>query len=149
MKLSVRGKRLAVVVSLAVVAATAGGWAFGYFTSTNNGTGSGPVGVSSPWHLSSTVVTGVAPGVAAQVIPGTATNPASATEFIGTVTPTVVSTSNVGCTAADFTLTTGVINAAVASGTTSLNFGTIAFNDTSSNQNACQGVTVNLSFVSN
>jgi hypothetical protein len=148
MTLTVRGKRLAAAAAVAVATLGIGGLAFGYFTSTNSGSGSGPVADASPWTLTSVTVSGLAPGVAPQKIHGTATNALSETEYIGTVTPTVTSTTNVGCTAADFTVTPGVINASVASGTTGLTFGTIAFNDLPSNQNACQGVTVSLSFTS-
>ena len=142
-------KRVAATVVLAVLALGAGGVAFAYFTSTGSGTGSANVNSTSTWVLSSTTVTGLGPGLAAQNIVGSATNPLGQKEYIGTVTPTVSSTSNAGCTAADFTLTPGVINADTVSGATGLNFGTIAFNDTASNQNACQGVTVNLAFSSN
>ena len=118
------------------------------FTATNNGTGSAPVASTATWTLSSSSVSGLSPGSAAQVISGTATNVANQTQYIGTITPTVTSTSNAGCTAADFIVTPSAVNADIASGTTGIHFGTIAFNDTVANQDACQGVTVYLSFAS-
>jgi hypothetical protein len=142
-------KRLIVAGIAVLVSLAFGGVALAYFTSTGAGTGTASVNNSSTWALTSTPVTGLGPGMPAQNIVGSATNALGQTEYIGTVTPTVTSTSNPGCTAADFTLTPGVINADTASGATGLNFGTIAFNDRNVNQNACQGVTVNLSFSSN
>ena len=137
-----------IAVGVAVVAL--GGAAFAYFTSTGSGSGSASVNATSSWTLSSTTVTGLGPNLPAQSLVGSATNSLGQKEYIGTVTPTVTSTSNVGCTSADFTLTAGVINADTVSGATGLNFGTIAFNDRSGvNQDACQGVTVNVSFSSN
>ena len=142
-------KKMAAIVGATVITLSVSGAAFAYFTSIGSGTGTGTVNSSSPWVLTSTAVTGLGPNLAAQNIVGSATNALGQKEYIGTVTPTVTSTSNVGCTSSDFTLTNGVINADTASGATGLNFGTIAFNDRNSDQNACQGVTVNLSFSSN
>jgi hypothetical protein len=144
-----RKKKIAVIVVGAASSLAAGGVAFAYFTSTGAGTGTATVNSSSTWVLTSTPVSGLGPGLAAQNIVGTATNALGQTEYIGTVTATVASTTNSGCTAADFTITPGVINADTPSGSTGLNFGTIAFNDRNVNQNACEGVTVNLSFSSN
>jgi hypothetical protein len=142
-------KRFVAVASAIVVTLGLSGAAFAYFTSTGTGTGTGTVNNTSVWALSSSPVTNIGPGLPAVNIVGTATNPAGQTEYIGTVTPSVTSTSNVGCTSADFTVTSGTINADTASGATGLDFGTIAFHDTGSNQNACEGVTVYLSFSSN
>ena len=110
MSFKLRSKRIAAVAASAALTLGVGTAAFAYFTSTGNGTGSATVNSTSPWVLASTPVTGLAPGLAAQNIVGSATNVAGQTEYIGTVTPTVTSTSNVGCTAADFTLTPGIVN---------------------------------------
>ena len=150
MKNPFRSRRFAGLAAVVVALSVAGGAAYAYFSSTGSGTGTGTVNSTSPWTLSSTALTGIGPGLAAQNIVGSATNTLGQKQYIGTVTPTVSSTSNGGCTAADFTLTPGVINADTVSGATGLNFGTIAFNDRAGvNQDACQGVTVNLSFTSN
>lgn len=149
MKFSTNKKRLIAGAAAAALTLGLGGAAFAYFTSTGSGTGTGTVNNTSAWTLTSTPVTNIGPGLPAVSIVGSATNAAGQTEYIGTVTPTVTSTSNVGCTAADFTLTDGVIDADTPSGATGLNFGTIAFHDTAGNQNACEGATVNLSFSSN
>ncbi len=150
MKLSIGRNRFTGVAVGVIAAAAIGGAAFAYFTSTGSGSGTAPVNSTSPWVLSSGPISGFGPGTGTQNIVGTATNSLSQKEFIGTVTPTVSSTSNPGCTAADFTLTNGVINADTVSGASGLNFGTITFNDRAGvNQDACQGVTVTLSFTSN
>ena len=147
-----QGRRVAAVLATLALALVAGVAASALlhsgFTATNNGSGASPVASTSSWVLSSTSLSGIAPGIAPMTIRGTATNASNQTQYIGTVSPTVTGTSNSGCTAADFVVTSGVINTDVASGSTGLNFGTIAFNDTASNQDACQGVTVNLSFTS-
>ena len=149
MSTGARKRTVLSAVAAVCVAGALGGAAYAYFTATGTGAGTVPVGSTSPWVLTSRPVSGLVPLAAPQRIVGSATNAAGQHQYIGTVTPTVASTSNVGCTAADFTVAPGVINTDEASGATGLNFGTIAFNDTSSNQNACQGVTVNLSFTSN
>ena len=150
MKNSFRRSRFAGVAAVVLAVSVMGGAAYAFFASTGSGTGTGTVNSSSNWTLTSSAITGLGPGLAAQNIVGSATNSLAQKEFIGTVTPTVSSTSNVGCTAADFTLTSGVINADTVSGATGLNFGTVAFNDRAGvNQNACEGVTVNFSFTSN
>lgn len=149
MKFARKRTKLLVSIGAVAVVCAAGGAAYAYFTSTGSGTGTGTVNSSSAWTLTSTPVTNIGPGLPAQNIVGTATNSLGQTEYIGTVTPTVTSTSNAGCDASDFTLTPGTIDADTPSGSTGLNFGTIAFNDTGSNQNACAGVTVYLSFSSN
>lgn len=143
-------RRRVTAIAVAVVAVVASASAaFAYFTATNGGTGTIPVDASSPWVLTSRPITGLTPVTPPVHIVGTATNPDNQHEYIGTVTPTVASTSNAGCTAADFTITPGVINADEPSGAAGLNFGTIAFNDTNANQNACEDVSVTLSFTSN
>ncbi len=143
-------KRIAVIGIVAAGSLALAGVAAAYFTSSGAGTGTGSVNNSSAWVLTSAPVSGLGPGLAAQSIVGSATNALGQNEYIGTVTPTVTSTSNPGCTAADFTLTAGGINADTPSPSTGLNFGTIAFNDlTTTNQNACEGVTVYLGFTSN
>ena len=142
--------RLGAVAATVLTVGVLGGAAYAYFTSTGSGTGTATVNSSSAWTLSSTSVTGLGPSLPAQSLVGSATNLLGQKEYIGTVTPTVTSTSNVGCTSADFTLTAGVIAADTVSGATGLNFGTIAFNDRAGvNQNACEGVTVNIAFSSN
>jgi hypothetical protein len=143
-------KRLAAILGASAVTLGLGGAAFAYFTSTGTGTGTGTVNSTSVWTLSAATVTNIGPGNGAQNIVGTASNAAGQNEYIGTVTPTVTSTSNnVGCPGTDFVLTPGVINHDEASGATGLNFGTIALPDVNASQDACQGVTVNLSFTSN
>jgi hypothetical protein len=145
----IRRSRFAGIAAV-ILAVSVGGVAYAYFTSTGSGTGNGTVNSSSPWVLTSSAITGLGPGLAAQNIVGSATNTLGQKQYIGTVTPSVSSTSNVGCTSADFTLTNGTINSDTVSGATGLNFGTIAFNDRPGvNQNACEGVTVNLAFSSN
>lgn len=141
-----RGVYAVAGAAIAVVAAASA--AVAYFSATNGGSGTIPVNSASPWVLTAHPITGITPVSPAVHIVGTATNADNQHEYLGTVTPTVVSTSNVGCTAADFTVTPGVINTDEPSGATGLNFGTIAFNDTNTDQDACIDVSVTLSFSS-
>ncbi len=73
--------------------------------------------------------------------------------YVQSVTAAVTSTSNPSCTAADFTVVQpSPVNAEIpaGSGQGAWSGGSIAFkDDPATNQDACKGVTVNLSYSSN
>ena len=96
------------------------------------------------------------PGDSAQDIVITVHNPSVQTVYVTSVAVAVTSTSDAGCTAADFTVTgspVAVNQQILASGDLALTLAngitppTIQFfNDPLNNQDACKDVTVNLGF---
>ncbi len=153
-----RGRRLAGVLITVATVLGIGGVAFAYFTATGSGTGSALTGSAVNETLSSAPITGVNPASGSQTILGSVSNTANANEYIGTVSVSISSVvenptiqalyPTYTCSAADYTVSGHAVNQDVASGTSGLNFGTIAFNSTGVNQDACMNATINLSFTS-
>lgn len=136
------------VAAVAIALGTAGG-AYAYWTSAGSGTGSATTGSAEHVTITQTsVVTAMGPGVAAQPLSGTFTTAHPA--YVGQVTAVVDSTSNAGCTAADFTVVQPTATNGEVTSASTWSGGSIAFNDKAdTNQDACQGVTVNLKYSSN
>jgi hypothetical protein len=140
------------VASLATALLVGGGVAFAYWTTTGSGTGSAAAGDSSPVTVTQTnTVTGLYPGGSAQNIDLNIANSNAAAQRLETVAVSVSSTSNAGCTAADFTVTDATIGAEVPSGATNAYAGattgaTIKMNNAATSQDACKNVTINLAF---
>lgn len=140
------------VASLATALLVGGGVAFAYWTTTGSGTGSAAAGTSSAVVVTQTnTVTGLYPGGPAQDINLNIANSNSAAQRLETVVVSVSSTSDAGCTAADFTVTDATIGAEVPSGATNAYAGStsgasIKMKDTAGNQDACKNVTINLAF---
>lgn len=140
------------VASLATALLVGGGVAFAYWTTTGSGTGSAASGTSSPVTVTQTnTITGLYPGGPAQDINLNIANSNDAAQYLAKVAVSVDSTTDQNCTAADFTVTDATIGAEVPSGATNAYAGsstgaTIKMNDTSSNQDACKNVTINLAF---
>ncbi|MCW3065676.1 MAG: hypothetical protein JWN32_2848 [Solirubrobacterales bacterium] len=149
-----RGVILAGLASLVIA-----GVAMAYFTAGGSGTGTASVASaqSALTANQTTALTAMYPGDSAQTISGTFDNPNSGPIYVTTVTASIASvTKAVGapagtCDATDFTLA----GAAMTVGTevaTGLAKGawtgaTLKFNDkTTTNQDACKGATVNLSY---
>ncbi len=148
-------KTTAVIVGTVLVLAGAGA-AYAYWTNSGTGTGSASTGNNAALTVNQTsVVTGMAPGVAPQSLSGTFDNPNPGSVFVKTVVATVTSTGAVGCTASDYTIAgTSVIGGAapgVGANVPAGNAGTwsgltIAFNDTASNQDACKNAVVTIGY---
>jgi len=140
------------VASLATALLVGGGVAFAYWTTTGSGTGSAAAGDSSPVTVTQTnTVTGLYPGGSAQNIDLNIANSNAAAQRLETVAVSVSSTSNAGCTAADFTVTDATIGAEVPSGATNAYAGattgaTIKMKNAVTSQDACKNVTINLAF---
>jgi hypothetical protein len=151
-------KRVAVLIA-AVVILGGGGIAYAYWTAGGSGTGTAATGTTATITANqTTVITGLAPGVAAQTISGDFTNTTNpGPVYVGTVTASIASVVKhpnavAGtCDENDYTLASAAmtVNAEVPVGT---NVGawtgaTIAFNDKPlNNQDACKGATVNLAY---
>lgn len=150
MNLSFKQKMTAVAVTVVVAASSVA--AFAYWTSGGTGTGTAGTGTTAVVTINQTspAIVDLGPGVAAEPLAGTFTTTGAKPAFVNQVTPVVTSTSNVGCTSADFTVTLpNVTNAEVVTGT-AWTGATIVFKDSATvNQDACKGVTVNIGYTSN
>jgi copper(I)-binding protein len=148
-------KRRLIPVAVALLALVcASGVAYAYWTANGSGTGTGTTaaGVTN-LTATSAALNPMYPGDSAQPIVITVHNPSTQTVYVTSVSASVSGTSNVGCTAGDFTVVgspEAVGQEIAASGNLTLTSPlvppTIQFHDTGVNQDACKGVTVNLSF---
>jgi hypothetical protein len=149
-----RAVAVGAVVSLAIAAA-----AYAYWTSTGSGSGSASAaGAQSALTVNqTTTLSAMYPGDSAQTISGTFDNPNSGPIFVHTVTAAISSVTKAAgapagtCDATDFTLANAVatVDAEIAAGSAkgSWTGPTLKFNDkTTTNQDACKGATVNLSY---
>jgi hypothetical protein len=133
--------------------------AYAYWTAGGSGSGSASA-ASAPSALTvnqTTTVTAMYPGDSAQTLSGNFDNPNSGPIYVGTVTASIASvTKAVGapagtCDATDFTLANAAMTVGAevpaGSGKGSWTGATIKFNDkVGTNQDACKGATVALSY---
>lgn len=155
-------KSKAVVAGVSMLGLVGTGTAYAYWSTSGSGTGSASTAtngvVLSYSQTASEKALGLYPGQAAQSIAGTVTNTSSTQNgFVGTVTASLLSVTKAAgapagtCDTTDYTLggTPVAVNRDLGPGV-SASFGgqTITFNNKSSNQDACQGATVNLTFAS-
>ena len=131
--------------------------AFAYWLAGGAGSGTASAGGTSALTVNqTTVLDAMYPGDRAQTISGNFDNPNSGPIRVNTVTVSIDSVVKASdapagtCDATDFTLadTTMTVNAEVAagSGKGSWTGATIKFNNKATNQDACKGATVNLSY---
>ena len=147
-------KRTALLAVGVAVAVASAGVAYAYWT--NSGSGSGTAATGSNVAITvvqTSTVSGLAPGLPAQDLAGTFDNGNSSPVFVHSVTVAVTGTNQAGCDASDYTITHPVmlVDAEVAAGNAkgSWSGASIAFNDKlTTNQDACKGATVNLSYTS-
>jgi hypothetical protein len=156
LKEQLKRKRGWVLAAVAVLGLA--GAAVAYWTAGGSGSGTATAGSTSAVTVNQTsTLSAMYPGDSAQTLSGNFDNPNSGPVYIGTVTASISSvTKAVGapagtCDATDFTLANAAmaVNAEVPSGTAkgAWSGATIHFNDkTSTNQDACKGATVNLSY---
>jgi hypothetical protein len=153
-------KALAVLTTAALLAG--GGTAFAYWTNSGTGSGTATTGNNAPITVNqSSVVTGMAPGVAAQGLSGTFNNGNAGPVWVKTVVAAVtkvekpLGTTAVGCAAADYTIAgTSIVQGAAAGAGAQVPAGalgtwsglTIAFNSTAANQDACKDAVVTIGY---
>jgi hypothetical protein len=150
-------KRRALVLG-AVATLVVAGAAIAYWTAGGSGTGSGSAaaGTSGLTANQSTTLNPMYPGDSAQTISGNFDNSNSGPVYVGSVTVSISGvTKALGavagtCDATDFTLANGAmtVNAEVPAGNSKGSFtgATIKFNDKATNQDACKGASVALSY---
>ena len=151
-------KRPVVIATLTLLLVVGGGIAYAYWTNNGTGTGSAETGTNAALTVNqTTTVSAMAPGVAPQALSGNFDNPNVGPVFVKTVVATVTSTNATGCSAADYTITGVSIIGGSAPGVGGnvpaggANVGswsglTIAFNNTTSNQDACKGAVLTIGY---
>lgn len=150
-----RRRSIVAGVVIALLASTA---AYAYWTAGGSGSGAGSVAgaQSALTAVQTTNLVAMYPGDSAQTISGNFTNPNAGPIQVATVTASIASVTKAAgaasgaCDASDFTLANATmnVNAEVAPGTAkgAWTGATIKFNNKASNQDACKGATVNLSY---
>ena len=151
-----KNKKRAALVVVTVLAGAAG--AFAYWSAGGSGTGSGSTasGTSALTANQTTVLTAMYPGDGAQTLSGNFDNANPGPIYVSTVTASIASVTKAAgapagtCDATDYTLSgaTMTVNASVpaGSGQGAWTGATIKFNNKATNQDACKGATVNLSY---
>lgn len=131
-------------VASAGMLSVGGAAAFAYWTTTGTGTGSATASAGGGTvTLHSSFAQGLAPGQSTAVT-YTADNSSDTSTVVGALQATVA-TSDASCLPEWFTVTANTDNAAVAAHTTSsvkVGSGTLAFNDSTANQDACKSATI-------
>jgi hypothetical protein len=147
-------KKRAAVVGL-VASLSVGAAAFAYFTTTGAGFATGAVGNGTALSLQ-----GEAPGIlypgGSSVVNFTVDNPSNGSQRVGTIHLAKVTTENVspGCIAGDlgdFAMDDVVANQIIVGNASRVSIvatGTIRFNDTAANQDACKGAALLLHLTS-
>ena len=152
-----RSRRVAGVLTASLFL-VGGGAASAYWTISGSGSGSVTTGnVTAVTVNQTTVITNLAPGVAAQALSGTFDNPNSGPVYITSVTASISGVTKAAgaatgtCDATDYTLANATmpvgVEVAAGTGKGAWTGATLAFNNKpTTNQDACKGATVNLSY---
>lgn len=152
-----RKRRLLAAGIVTAILVGGAGAAYAYWTNTGAGTGAGSTGTNLTITINQTsTVTAMGPGVAAQALSGTFTNPNAGPVYVNDITVSIGSITvgglpAVGCEADDYTITGSPISvdAEVVTGT-AWSGATIVFeNEAAENQDGCKNATVNLVYSSN
>ena len=147
-------KKLAVVAGGLAVLAFAGA-AFAYFTNSGSGTGSASVGSSSEIALSSPLVGDLYPDGADVPVTVTIDNPGSGAQYVDTVSGVVETDDNGTPSTADdclgswFEVDDITYQDTLAAGGSDTADTNVRMNDSGSNQDACQGDTLTITWSSN
>jgi hypothetical protein len=137
---------VAVIAVLAIAMSAIG--AFAYFTAAGSGSGTAEVGAATGVTITSNAnVTDLYPGGGPQNVAVHVTNPGSGQQFVNDVSGTVA--DNGGCLGSWFVVDTIDLNANIAPGATVDTTTAVRMNDSGSNQNACQNLTLTINWTSN
>jgi len=132
---------------VAAVAAMASVGAYAYFSASGSGSGTAAVGSASNIVLSSDAVTGLYPGNAATPLTVHVSNPGGGNQYVDQITGAVATQG--GCLGSWFTV--APINYAqnLAPGAGPDASSSVSLDESNSNQNACQGLTMTINWTSN
>jgi hypothetical protein len=143
-------KKKIVTAAVAVAIGVSGGTAIAFWSTSGSGTGTAGVGTgaSSVTVAQNGAISNLYPGGAAQDVGFTITNGSAAPVQVQKVLLAVTGTDKAGCTAADFTVTNAQVDAQVDGNDFAAftNGATIKMNNLATNQDACKGAIVDLSF---
>jgi hypothetical protein len=152
-------KRRGLVLAGVALTLAVAGIAYAFWTGGGSGTGSGAAanGVSGLTANQTTTLAAMYPGDSAQTITGNFDNPNSGPVYVNTVSVSIASVTKAGgapagtCDASDFTLANTTMNVGAevspGAGVGSFTGATIKFNNKpTTNQDACKGATVSLSY---
>lgn len=148
-------KRIAILITTALLVAAGSGAAFAFWTSQGNGAGTASSGTSVPFTVTTTAATGGAltPGGPTQTIGFTVTNPGTGTQALSAISAAVATSTGgawtivtgAGCSAADYTVGTPTITyGQIAPGASISGTVTVTMKNLSSNQDACKNASVPL-----
>jgi hypothetical protein len=137
---------VAIVAVLAIALSAVG--AFAYFTTGGSGSGNATVGSATAVVITSDAnVTDLYPGGVDENVDVHVENPGSGQQFVADVSGTVQ--DNGGCDGSWFEVDTINLNTNIAPGDTVDTATDVRMNDSGSNQDACQGKTLTISWTSN
>lgn len=149
-------RKTVAVAATAAILLSGAGVAFAFWTAGGTGTGTASAGTTTPiTAVQTSVVTDLQPGGSPQTLSGNFNNGNASPVQVATVTASIASVFidgavAVGCDASDFTLagTVMAVGAEVPAGDAqgAWTGATIQFNNKLTNQDACKGATVNLSY---
>ena len=142
--------KAALAVATAGMLSVGGAAAFAYWTTTGSGSGAASASAGNGLvTLHATFNAGLTPGQSTSVA-YTADNANDSSTVVGTLTPSV-STSDANCLPTWFTVTAKSASATVPgkSSGTSVGSGTLTFNDSAANQDACKSATITVNVTSN
>lgn len=141
-------KRTGVVLGVIAALALSAVGAFAYFTAAGSGTGTAEVGSASAIVITSDAnVTDLFPGGADQSVDVHVNNPGSGRQYVDDVSGTVA--DNGACLGSWFAVDTIDLNTNVAPGATVDTSTSVRMNDSGTNQNACQGLSMTINWSSN
>lgn len=149
MKISLKKKIAAAAAAATIVGG--GSLAFAYWTTTGAGTGSGTAAASNGTVvLSASFSSGALYPGGSVPVTFTGANAGATDLYVGTIS-SVVSTSDVNCVPADFSIANVSSNTIVPAGATATSLGgsRLVFVNTGANQDACKGATITLTVSSN
>ena len=151
---TIRSKKTRAALT-AVAALAAAAVAVAYWTASGSGTGSGSTasGTQSVTVNQTSSVTGLYPGGPAKALSGNFDNPNDGPAYVTSISASVTGTSaGAACGASNFEITGGPAsvnqNIAAGNGKGSWSGLEVRMLDTSTNQDACKGVTLNISYSS-
>jgi hypothetical protein len=157
MSMFTKKKAIAVAAAMAVLLSGAGA-AFAYWTNSGSGSGSASTGTNVAVTVNQTsTITGLYPGQAAQTLSGNFSNPNAGPTYVTAVTATgyTIDATHVtgGCTVAGGNYTLGGTATVGADVPAGANQGawtglTITMNNLVTNQDACKGATVTITYAS-
>ncbi len=141
-------RKRVLLLAVAALAVGLGTGAYAYFTASGTGTGSATVGSASGIQLSSDAVGPLYPGAAATPVAVHVHNPGGGTQHVGTISGTVA--DNGGCLGSWFTVASVTYDQDVAGGGDGTDASSsISLDESGTNQDACQGKSMTITWSSN